>query len=124
MQSITSLWENHVKKRTSATGNNQQVTINLIIFKGVIIYENKKNIYFCFYTLHSIMLTACSGKDTVPDSGYPTGTPQTEVSTKASDQAKPALNLQIPPAQNWMIYISRKTSFLQIMQMYGTRYLA
>ena len=37
---------------------------------------------------------------------------------------KPALNLQAPQAQNWTIYISRKTSFLQIMKMYGTRYLA
>ena len=34
---------------------------------------------------------------------------------------KPALNLQIPPAQNWTIYISRKTSFLLITKMHGTK---
>ena len=36
----------------------------------------------------------------------------------------PAQPLLMIPVLNLMIYISRKTSFLQIIKMYGTRYLA
>ena len=36
----------------------------------------------------------------------------------------PVQLLLMIPVLNWMIYISRKTSFLQIIKTYGTRYLA
>ena len=36
----------------------------------------------------------------------------------------PPLKLWTIPTQSWMIYISRRTRFLQIMKMYGTRHSA
>ena len=98
--------------------------------------KTKKTFISVFTLCIAFMLTACGGKDTVStekpqDIQTEAGTESPRMSRRKSalkslrmSRRKPALNLQIPPAQNWTIYISRKTSSLQIMQMYGTRYLA
>ena len=109
--------------------------------------KTKKTLISVFALCTAFMLTACGGKDTVSqktsDIQTEAGTEKPRISRQKPalksprmsrqksalkslrmSRRKPALNLQIPPAQNWTIYISRKTSFLQIMQMYGTRYLA
>lgn len=48
--------------------------------------------------------------------------PQLRVHKKP--RQKPPLKLRTIPTRSWMIYISRRTRSLQIMRMYGTRYLA
>ena len=88
--------------------------------------KTKKTLISVFALCTAFMLTACGGKDTVS-----TEKPQdiqTEAGTEKPQDVQTEVGTEKPQdvqaEAGWTIYISRKTSFLQIMQMYGTRYLA
>ena len=74
--------------------------------------KTKKTLIPIITLCAALSLTACSGS----------GSATTESSQKP--RQKPPLKLRTIPTRSWMIYISRRTRFLQIMRMYGTRYLA
>ncbi len=84
-----------------------------------------KRTFIPVFTLSvALLLTACNGKEAADTKK--TQTTQTESGTEAvtGSVAESEPKRQGLPAQSWMIYISRRTRFFQIMRMYGTRCLA
>ena len=74
--------------------------------------KTKRTVISIFTLCTALLFTACSGK----------GTSNTEAS--AIPRPKPALKFPAAPTLRWMIYISRRISFLPSMKMYGTKHLA
>lgn len=84
-----------------------------------------KRTFIPVFTLSvALLLTACNGKEAADTKK--TQTTQTESGTEAvtGSVAESGTETAGLPAQSWTIYISRRTRFLQIMRMYGTRCLA
>ena len=84
-----------------------------------------KRTFIPVFTLSvALLLTACNGKEAADTKK--TQTTQTESGTEAvtGSVAESGTETAGASAQSWTIYISRRTRFLQIMRMYGTRCLA
>lgn len=74
--------------------------------------KTKKTLISIITLCAALSLTACNGS----------GSATTENSQKPRQNLP--LKLWTIPTQSWMIYISRRTRYLQITRMYGTRHLA
>ena len=83
-----------------------------------------KRTFIPVFTLSvALLLTACNGKEAADTKK--TQTTQTESGTEAVTGSVAESGTETAGAsQSWTIYISRRTRFLQIMRMYGTRCLA
>ncbi len=75
--------------------------------------KTKKTLISIITLCAALSLTACNGSGSATTEN--SQKTQTESTTEAVDNSD---------TQSWMIYISRKTRFLQITRMYGTRHLA
>ena len=80
--------------------------------KEQLLMKTKRSLLLIFTLCAALSLTACNGKQ-------PANTENRRI-----HRQNPAQPLLMIPVLNLMIYISRKTSFLQIIKMYGIRYLA
>lgn len=86
--------------------------ILLRLLKGEFNHENKQKFLTILTLCIALLLTACGATDAA-------GTDK-----PMSLWRKPAQYPQTAPTLHWMICISRRTRFLQIMRLYGTRYSA
>ena len=89
------------------------------------IYENQKKYLFLF--LHSAQhyyLPHAAEKKLQTQQKHRQHRRKPEQKPVQNPVQNPVQKLQELPARSWMIYISRKTRFLQTMRRYGTKYLA